>query len=1026
MKQYNKLNNIIGWVAFAIATVVYFLTIEPTVSWWDPGEHISTAYKLQIGHPPGAPTFGLIGRFFSLFAFGNVHKVAILINAMLSLSSSFTILFLFWIITRLSRKMIHVEGEMTTVQMWTVFAAGFIGAMAFTFSDSFWFSAVEANLFGMSFLCTAVVVWAMLRWEDEVDKPYHNRWLLFIAFIIGLSIGVHLLNILTIPALALLFYFKKYKTTTLKGIIVTLLSAIVILGTVMYFVIPEIPKLAGTFELFFVNSLGLPFNSGIILYSLLLVGLVVFGLLYSHKKNKVLLNTILLGFTFLLIGYSSFLMLVVRSNAGTPINFGAPKDPLSLVSFLNREQYGTWPLAYGNYYDAPVVGYKDGNPVYKKDFKTGKYVVIDDQKEVSPIYDPAFCSIFPRMWASDSDRRGASEFYQRWGGPGVQVSVTGNDGKPTTLSRPTFGENLRFFKDYQVGWMYMRYLMWNFSGRQNDIQSHGDILNGNWLTGIPFIDQARLGHSQLDLPERYQNKGKAVYFMLPFLLGILGMFYQIKKDYKGSLMVFMLFIMTGIAIVVFLNQKPYEPRERDYSYAASFMAFAIWVGLGVICLVDWLKKVMKGQELAAVGVVGILTLILVPGIMAQQNWKSHDRSNKYAARDFGQNYLVPCDKQAILFTNGDNDTYPLWYNQEVEGVKTDVRDVNLELSGGSWYVNQLFSKNYESEAMPLTLNKEQYQQGTNDAIPYSDLGIKDYVDIRDFIGFIKSNDPRTFATMENGRTLKIFPTKKIKIAVDTAACFRNGIVPAYMRKKMVDTIYYTIKANVLYKNDLVLLDLLATNNWKRPVYFSAPYTIKKCADIDKYTFLEGWVYKFMPVKADSVDYESDWGGVDGYGSYDVLMNKCKWGNLADPKVYVDPESRTNIIRFKQNVLRTASWLVRHNEKKKVVDLLDLNEKCFPYSKFIPESYDLRFVELYYQVGNIKKANDLVELMLKYYGQDLTFYNSFSSDRRVTFQEEMRMALGVMQQLTTVTTNYKQKQLAAKAQALFNQNIKYFQ
>lgn len=1024
MNQFKKFNNIFGWVVFGIATIVYFLTIEPTVSWWDPGEHISTAYKLMIGHPPGAPTFGMIGRIFSLFALGDTTKVALMINAMLALSSSFTILFLFWIITRLARKLIPAKDELTRSQMWSVIAAGFIGSMAFTFSDSFWFSAVEANLFGMSLLCTSVVVWAILKWESEADKRYHLRWIIFIAFVIGLSIGVHLLNILTIPALALVYYFRKYKSSP-RGILLTLLISILLLAAVMYVIIPDIPQLAGKFELLLVNGMGLPFNSGIIFYCFLAIGLIVWGLMYSQRKKKVLLNTIILGFTFLLIGYASFLMLVIRSNTGTPINFGAPKDPLSLVSFLNREQYGTWPTLYGNYYTAPVVGYKDGTPVYKKDYKKGKYVVIDDQKETIPVYDPRFTGIFPRMWCSDADRRGASAFYREWGGPGREVEATDEEGRPKMLSRPTLGENLRFFFNYQVGWMYLRYLMWNFSGRQNDVQGYGDNINGNWLTGIPYIDNIRLGHPQVDLPARLQHKGMSKYFMLPFLLGLLGFFYQLKKDYKGNMVVILLFLMTGIAIVVFLNQKPFEPRERDYSYAASFMAFAIWIGLGVMFLIDWVQKHIKSKELTTVIILSLLTTILVPGIMAQQNWESHDRSGKYAARDFGRNYLVPCDTQGILFTNGDNDTYPLWYNQEVEGVKTDVRNVNLELAGGSWYINQLYNKNYGSEPLPVSLASDQYQQGTNDAIAYKDAGIKGAVELEDFIEFVKSSDPRTFVTLENGRSLKFFPSKKIKITVDTAACFRNGLVPAYLRKQMVDTLYWTITSNVLYKNDLLLLDLIATNHWKRPLYFSAPYSVAKACDIDQYCFMEGWVYKFMPVKADSADYIKGLGGIDGPGSYDILMNKCKWGNLNDPGVYVDPESRQNIQRFRQNILRITQWMINHGQPDKAKALLELNIKYFPYTKFVPETYDISFVDTYYQVGETAKANALAKQMVRCYEEDLHYYHSYSPQSRENFQEDIKTAFAVLQKLNLIATQYEQVKLAAEIETVLNQRMNDF-
>ncbi|MCX6249748.1 MAG: DUF2723 domain-containing protein [Bacteroidetes bacterium] len=1018
MNQYKKLNNIIGWGVFAIATAVYFLTIEPTVSWWDPGEHISTAYKLQVGHPPGAPFFGLIGRMFSLLAFGNTAKVAVMINAMLSLSSSFTILFLFWSITMLARKIIVPEGDTTKSQMWSIFAAGFVGSMSFTFSDSFWFSAVEANVFGMSYLCTAIVFWAMLKWEMVADQPHHYRWLVFITFMIGLSIGVHLLNLLTIPALAFIFYFKKYKPSR-NGILLTALISFVLLALVMYIIIPWIPQLAGKFELIFVNSFGLPFNSGIIFYFLLMIGLIIWGLIFTRKKGKTILNTVILSFTFLLVGYSAFLTLVIRSNAGTPINEDAPKDAISLVSFLNREQYGTWPFLYGQYYTAPVIDYADGPPIYARDNASGKYVVIDDRTETIPVFDPRFTTIFPRMWCRDEERRGASDFFKSWGGPGVPIETTGPDGKPETVNRPTFGENLKFFMTYQVNWMYLRYLMWNFCGRQNDVQGMGDSRNGNWITGIPFLDKLRLGHTQQNLPERLQNLGRERYFMLPLLLGLIGFFFLLKKDYRKSIIVILLFLMTGMAIVLYLNQKPYEPRERDYSYAGSFYAFSIWIGLGVLGLIDFLKKYKKLKEPFIVGLVAFLTTLLVPGIMAQQNWHNHDRSKKYAARDFACNYLNSCDKNAVLFTNGDNDTFPLWYALEVEGVRRDIRIVNLELSGGSWYIDQLFRKMYDGDPLPFTLDDSQYQPGTNDYIPYYDAGIKGYVELKEFVAFIKSNDPLTYMQIQNGKKVKIFPTKKVYMAVDTAACYKSGIVPPYFRKKMTDTIQWTIKSNHLQKNDLMLLDFLASNNWKRPVYFVSPYSVKNFCDVESYTRLEGWVSKLLPVK-NSTDEMGNNEGVDALGTYNILMKLCKFGNLNDPCVYVDPESRNNSIKPKNTFIRTAQSLIIMGEKKKAVELMDLYFNYFPDTKFIPETYDLYLSEMYYLSGEHAKGKKLLERIVKLYTEDLEYYYSYTGKDRDAFQDDIQTSLGIIKQANYIASRYKDKKLADQFNLIYNQ------
>jgi hypothetical protein len=1017
MVRYRKLNNILGWAVFAIATTVYFLTIEPTVSWWDPGEHIATAYKLQIGHPPGAPTFQLIGRIFSLFAFGNTEKVALLINSMLSLSSSFTILFLFWTITLLARKIVVKDGEMTPNRMWTIFAAGFVGAMTFTFSDSFWFSAVEANVFGMSYLCTAIVFWAMLKWDEAADEKHSYRWLIFIAFMIGLSIGVHLLNLLTIPALTLVFYFRKYKTSR-WGIVLAVLISFVITAFIMYFVIPWIPKLAGTFELFFVNVMGLPFNSGTIIYSLVLVGLIVTGIIYTRRKSKPVLNTIILSLVFMLIGYSSFIGLVIRSNAGTPINEDSPKDAISLVSFLNREQYGTWPFLYGAYYTAPVVDMEDGSPVYKRDEQSKKYIVIDDRKGTIPVYDSRFMTLFPRMWSTS--RKGAAEFYKEYGGPGVPVSVTGPDGTTQTVYKPTFLENIRFFLSYQVRWMYFRYLMWNFSGRQNDVQGTGpgDIKNGNWITGIPFLDKMWYGHSMSGIPENLQNRATNKYYMLPFLLGLLGIYFQFKNDYKGGFVVGFLFLMTGLAIITYLNQQPFEPRERDYSYAGSCFAFSIWVGMGVLLLTDRLHKKLKIKETIAIAVAAVFSTLLVPGIMAQQNWDDHDRSGKYATRDFAASYTNSCDKNAILFTNGDNDTFPLWYSQEVEGKRTDVRIVNLELASGSWYIDQMYKKAYDSDPLPFSLSKDQYEPGSNDEIAYYDSGIKGNIELSDFIDFIKSDDPLTFKTTQSGIKVKVFPTRNIKLTVDKEACLKYGIVPPEMKDRMVDSVCWTIRKNYLTKNDIMMLDIIASSKWKRPICFSAPSSVKDYFNVDTFCMVEGWVYKFMPVKADPEDYIPGLGGVDALNSYDILMHRSAWGNLNDPHVYVDPESRNNVFRPKTNLLRVAQSLIHTGEKKKALELMELYYKNFPYQKFSLDMDDAIFANLYYKAGETQKANKLVETIGRTYGENLEYYYSFTGEFADAYKEDIQGALEMIRSLQMLATQNSQEKIAREMEALF--------
>jgi len=1018
MKNFQKLNNIIGWVTFILASTVYMLTIEPTASWWDCGEYISTAFKLQVGHPPGAPLFQMIGRFFSLFAFGDVSKVAMMVNLMSALSSGFTILFLFWTIVLFAKKLVGNEGEMTNGQMFTVFGAAFIGSMAYTFSDTFWFSAVEGEVYAMSSFFTAISFWAIMKWEEVANEKHSYRWLVLISFLMGLAIGVHLLNLLVIPATCMVYYYKKYKPTKV-GMLLTFILSIIILAFVMFIIIPWTVELSGKFELLFVNGFGLPFSTGTTIYFMLLISLIIWGLYYTRKKGKTVLNTILLAFTFIMIGYSSFLMLVIRANSNPPINENAPKDAISLLSYLNREQYGDFPIAYGQYWSAPIVDYGDGKPVYQKDEKSGKYVVVDNRKGTVPIWDQRFTTLFPRMWSNQ--RKGSSEFYKKWGGAGVPIEVSTGDGKTETRIKPTFGENLKYFFTYQIGHMYIRYFMWNFAGRQNDIQGFGGLEEGNWISGIPFFDKMRLGHDQTNLPDSKQSRAANKYYLLPLILGLIGFFFHVNKDYKGTMIIFLLFLMTGLAILVYLNQQPYEPRERDYAYAASFYAFAIWIGLGIIPLINWLKK--KLSENISVIVVFVLTLVLVPGIMAKENWDDHDRSGKYACRDFAANYLNSCGPQGILFTNGDNDTFPLWYDQEVEGIGTDVRVVNLMLASGPWYINQLYQKAYLSEPIPLTLSKEQYQQGTNDILPFYDIGIKGYVELKDMIDFIKSDDPQTFLTLQNGEKMKFFPSKLVKITVDSAACVKYGIVPKHLRGKMVDSIYWKIRTNQLYKNDLMLLDLLASNKWERPLYFAAPSSVNHCVAIDSFCLVQGWVYQFMPVKADSGDYIQGMGGVDAQTSYDIMKNKCAWGNLNDPKVYVDPESLNNSVRPKTNIMRVAQSLLSEGKKTEAIELLDLYLKYFPDSKVPYDMYMLPYAEIYYKAGASEKANMLIERVAKIYSQNLDYYNSFSSGHTQYFEQDVQTSLGILRRLSMVAAENKQTDLAAKMDSLFNLKIK---
>jgi len=1018
MDLYTKLNKIVAWVVFAIATLVYFLTIEPTASWWDCGEYIATAYKLQVGHPPGAPLFQMLGRFFSLFAFGDTSKVALMVNVMSGLSSSFTILFLFWTITHFGRKIaLRDGGGMTDAKAYAVMASGVVGALAFTFSDSFWFSAVEGEVYAMSSLFSALTFWAILRWEREEEK-YSYRWLILIAYITGLSIGVHLLNLLAIPAIAFVYYFKKFKPTT-KGMVVTGVVSVIILGIIMNGIIPWIVKLSSYFELAFVNGFGLPFNSGTLFYFIVVIAAIVWGLKYTRKKQKLIVNALILSFTFILIGYSSFFLIIIRSNANPPIDENSPEDAISLLSYLGREQYGTWPISYGQYYNAPTVDVKDGKPLYVKDKKKGKYIITDDRKGTIPVYDPRFTTIFPRMWSNQ--KSGHKQIYKEYGNvKGRPVEVRQDDGTVKVRMVPTFGENLTFFFTYQIGHMYFRYFMWNFSGRQNDVESQGEVENGNWLTGIGWFDEQILGLGPQDnLPDSMKSMAGNKFYMLPFLLGLMGLFYHLNSKKRDMLIVSLMFLMTGLAIVIYLNQYPYQPRERDYAYVGSFYAFAIWIGLGVMAIFDVLQKRMN-PRIAAIA-AGLAALLLVPTIMAKEGWDDHNRSNKYAARDFAINYLNSCEPNAILFTNGDNDTFPLWYAQEVEGVRTDIRVVNFMLASGHWYIHQMMNKAYESDPLPLTLNYDQYQNGVNNAVVFYNTNIKDNTELKQVIDFIASEDERTKLTLTSGEKINFSPTKKFKLTIDSADVVAKGAIPEYMQDGIVAKINWNVRQNYLYKNDLMLLDIIATNNWERPIYFANPSSISKVLGVTEYCHLEGMVYRFLPVKAEN--YIEGVGGVNETKSFDIYMNKCNWGNLKEPGVYVDRESMRNSIIPKQNFMRTAQAMVAKGQNEKAIQLMDRCLEEFPDEKIPFDMYMIPFIEVYYDAGAHEKAAAITKRVFDIYDQNMNYYYSLDDRLAKYYEKDYNQTLGVMQQLSMMARSNNQTELYQSIDSVFNEHLK---
>lgn len=1020
--SFRLINRVTGWVTFVIASLTYILTAEPTASLWDCGEFITTSVGLQVGHPPGAPLFMIVSRLFAIFA-PSAETQAVMINYMSALCSGFTILFLFWSITHLARKIVVKEGEeMTFAQMLAIMGASLIGSLTYTFTDTFWFSAVEGEVYAMSSLFTAVVFWAILKWENVAFERYANRWLVLIAYLIGLSIGVHLLNLLAIPAIVFVYYFKKFTPTT-KGVIKTGLLSLVILGVVNFGVIPGVVKIAGWFELMFTNGMGLPFNTGVIVYVLLIIGVLTWGIRYTLKKNMPIWNTILTCFMVILIGYSSYSMVVIRSLSDPPIDENSPDNVFSLLSYINRDQYGDSPLFYGQYYNAPQVNYKDGEPIYYQNKETGKYEVIGHKPEVE--YDKRFCTIFPRM--HNNTRPYYPSQYQAWAGRnnGPTYVVNGE-----SITRPSFGNNLQYFFNYQLGHMYWRYFMWNFSGRQNDIQGNGEITHGNWITGIKFLDEMRLGN-QSELPDTLKSeKAYNKYYMLPFLLGIFGMFYQYRKGRTGRQdfwAVMLLFVMTGIAIIVFLNQAPMEPRERDYAYAGSFYAYAIWIGLGVLSLWEFMNNFFRklSPSASAIIVTGVC-LLAVPVNMAAQNWDDHTRAGRYATIAHAKNYLNSCAPNAILFTYGDNDTFPLWYAQEVEGVRRDIRIVNLSLLAGPWYIDQIKRKAYESPAVPISFTRDQYRDGRRDQVAVMERYKR--ANMKEAMEFVASDLPQTKLTGYSV-PLDYIPARNLFLPVDSALIVNNGIVKPEHANEIVKELDITLKNNFLNKSQLMVLDIISTNNWKRPIYFGIGMGSDAYMGFEKYFQLEGAAYRLVPIETEDSGYY-DYGRIDSDILYDNVMNKFVWGNIKDPQVNIDyfHDNTIAVMKYRNTFLRLATQLHEEGKDEKAVAVLDKSLEELPLSQIPVDNNLINYIPLYYALGETDKGNHLLRELSTNNYQMLKYINSLSPKfaNTASMQQEENMSLRVIQMLLDIASRAGQKDLALEiknqVESIFNPGL----
>lgn len=1054
--NFSKWNNITGWVVFAIALTTYWLTVEPTASFWDAGEYITTSSNLEVGHPPGAPLYQLLGAFFSIFA-PDASYIALTINLMSVFASAFTILFMFWSLSILLTNLVSKHQEIEKTNGIAILGSSAIGALAFSFTDSFWFNAVEAEVYAMAACLMAILFYTALRWERDMLKPRGNRWVILIAFIIGLSFGVHFMALLTIPAISFLYFFKHYKTVTVKSFIVANLVSVAILLFIFIFLLPMTLKFFSAAEVFFVNTIGMPFNSGTIIAGLLFIGLFYYLLRYTHSKSFVHLNTLVLGILFIFMGFSSWLMLPIRANAGTVINENNPNNARELLAYYNREQYPETHLFYGPNFTESYVGldennpYKDDKPNYEKDEASGKYIIVNNFKNASQNTEDSQKGFLPRMWSTEH-----SANYMEFTG-GLDFSVKSeylneprlvdevnkfkqayaqglvdtkdydkflkNFGQYLDIKKPSFIQNMKFMFEFQFGYMYWRYFMWNFTGRQDDVQGQYTDLHGNWISGIKFIDELRLGNQDNMPSDMINNKARNTYFFLPLILGIIGLVFHFKNDQKSFWVLLVFYLFTGLALKIYLNERPFEPRERDYALVGSFYVFAIWIGYGVYALFDLAKNYVKPK--VALPVVLIVTALAAPVLLASQNWDDHDRSGRYTAQSMGKMYLDSCDKNAILFTIGDNDTFALWYAQNVEGYRQDVRIVNTSLFQTDWYIDDMKKKAFSSDPIPSQLTHEKYRGGTRDFLIYQPTK-KDTIDIKTWMNFVANDSPATQMELQSGQVVNTFPSKVIRIPVDKESVLRNGIVEQKDADKIVPYIDITLKGDVIYKNRMMMLDIIANNNWERPIYFSGgSFGDDDYLWMKDYLQLDGVVYKLVPIKT-PIDKRSpfDMGRIDSDKMYDIVMS-WDWGNSGSPDIYHDTETRRNGITYRSNLARLAEALINKGENDKAEKVLDLAMEKMPIDYF--EYYSLLepFVIGYYELNKPEKARKIYEEVTEKYKEQLSYYSGFNFNRQRAIADEIISNMERYRSLVQLTKMYDEEQYGRKEAKEFNDYLKLF-
>ncbi len=1006
MSEYKKLNNLFGWVCFLVATSVYALTMERTGSWWDCGEFISCAYKQQVPHQPGAPLYILIYKLFTLLAGSNRLNIAFWGNFASACCSGATILFLFWTITAFARKLLlKTEAELTRNSLYLIIGAGIVGALAYTFSDTFWFSAVEAEVYSLASLTVAITFWAVLKWDAIADEPGADRWLVFIAFMVGYSVGVHLLNLLTIPAVIFVIYFRRFDKNSTLGFLIALVVSIAILGFVQLGVVPGTVQLMAFTDRIFVNSLGFSMGSGVIFFAIVLFTFLGGGIWYTIHTNRVGWNTAFLCLTFMYIGLSVFIQVPIRAHANAPLNNQHPDDPYNFNEYLTRAQYGDGaPLLKGPMFNSQPTGNLDQGPNYRWNGKN--YVVIGEK--MKDTYNPDETVLFPRIWDNDN-RQQHVDFYRNW------LNIP-KDSKPSWVH-----DNLGFFVSYQVYWMFGRYFMWNFAGRQNDVEGEGNNRDGNWISGIKPLDNSRLGIQPAIPAEASPNLAHSTLFLFPLILGILGLAGQAKKDTKNFGVLLIFFLFTGLAIIVFLNQTGPEPRERDYSFGGAFYTFSVWIGLGVIAVAEFLKRFTK--PLTAIGISFAICLLAVPVVMASQEWAGHDRSQRRTVRDFATDYLNSCAPNAILFTYGDNDTYPLWYVQEVEGVRPDIRIVNLSLLGIDWYIKQMHGTMNDSPALPFSLSSDAYFGNNRNIVPFKDGQLTGNIELKDVMQLIGSEDPAAKVTFGD-QAYNFFPTKNLKISIDPKQVISSGTMLSADQDKIVKEIDWTLPATNLYKNDVAELDIISTNNWKRPLYFAKTLPPSALLGLKDYMHLEGLAYRLLPIKAikgtDEMSQIAE--QVNLVPMYDNFMNKFHFGNI-NKNIFLDPEARGMVPVLKQVGWDLAYKLYNQHKIDSATKVLDHLMAETPSR--MPElddrftinqlQFNILISALYYDLKQPVKAHKLLN-----YSADYTInYLKYFKEKETAGQDEsVQGLLYMLQQMNHIATEKNDLPLAKTLDASY--------